>query len=108
MSVTVPAPLSTYFAAKNAFDIDGMLACFADTAVVRDEGENRTGLSSIRGWMEETTSKYRVSVVPLSVSDAGEDTVVTAKVSGTFPGSPVELTYRFGIVSDKIARLSIG
>jgi len=107
MSVVLSAPLASYFAAKNAFDVDGMLACFAQTAAVRDEGEDRIGLAVIRDWIENTTRKYRVSVRPTNVAQDDDATVVTAQVSGNFPGSPVELRYRFTVADGKIARLSI-
>ena len=58
--------------------------------------------------MEKTTSKYRVNVVPTAVRAEAGNTIVTAQVSGNFPGSPAELHYQFAIVDGKIARLSIG
>ncbi len=38
MSLGFPMPLSTYFEAKHAHDLDATLACFSDEALVRDEG----------------------------------------------------------------------
>jgi hypothetical protein len=34
--------------------------------------------------------------------------VVRAHVTGDFPGNPVDLTYRFTLVKNEIAMLSIG
>ena len=41
------------------------------------------------------------------VTRDGAQWVVTAGVSGNFPGSPVQLTYHFTLQEDKIARLLI-
>lgn len=89
MSPNLPMPLSTYFEGKNAHDVDAMLACFSDEASVRDEGRDMIGRAAIRKWMEETTRKYRVTVAPTGVGQADGRTIVTAQVSGTFPGSTI-------------------
>jgi ketosteroid isomerase-like protein len=107
MALALPTPLSKYFEAQNAHDLDAMLSVFADHASVRDEGEDITGRAAIRAWIEETTRKYRVTVTPAGVSLADGRTIVTAQVSGTFPGSPIKLNYRFMIVDEKISNLEI-
>jgi hypothetical protein len=38
----------------------------------------------------------------------GEKIVVVAEVSGTFPGSPIELRFNFTLRDDKIVTLAIG
>ena len=100
-------PLSTYFEGQNAHDVGAMLACFSDGALVRDEGREMLGRAAVRAWMEETTRKYQLTVRPIRVSKGDEETTVTVQVSGTFPGSPIELRYRFTTASSKIARLEI-
>jgi ketosteroid isomerase-like protein len=107
MSVAMPAPLAAYFAAKNRHDVDAMLAAFAETAVVEDEGQKRHGHAAIRAWIEETTRKYRDTVEITGVAEADGRTVVTGLVSGDFPGSPVELRFAFGLEGGRIARLKI-
>jgi hypothetical protein len=107
MSLSLPTPLPSYFAAQNAHDADAMLAAFADESSVRDEGQEMIGRAAIRGWMDETTRKYRITIAPIGVSQADGRTIVTVRISGTFPGSPIELRYRFTIVGGKIARLEI-
>jgi ketosteroid isomerase-like protein len=96
MRPILPNILDRYFAAQNAHDIDAMVACFAPDAVVRDEGENVVGTQAIRAWKIETSSKYRITAEPLKSHPEGDGTIVIVKVSGTFPGSPANLTYRFG------------
>jgi ketosteroid isomerase-like protein len=108
MSLDLPAPINAYYAAKNAHDIDAMLAPFADEAHVRDEGEDHRGHAAIRDWMEHTTRKYRVTATPEEVSKEGDKHIVRALVAGDFPGSPAHLTYRFTLAGDRITRLEIG
>ncbi len=88
--------LATYFAAQNAHEIDGPVACFADDAVVHDEGEDIAGIDAIRAWKQATSAKYQVTAEPIESEPEGEHTIVVARVSGNFPGSPANLTYRFG------------
>lgn len=108
MTVTLPRPLEDYFAAKNRHDIDGMLAPFSADATVRDEGETYQGPAAIRGWMEASTRKYRVTVeVAEATSDCGVWRIAGI-VSGNFPGSPATLHYAFTLASGHITRLEIG
>jgi len=108
MSVKLPQPLASYFAAKNRHDIDGMLAPFSSDAEVRDEGETHQGSAAIRDWMEATTRKYRVTVEVAGATVNGEAWRVAGIVSGNFPGSPATLHYHFTLTDDRIARLEIG
>lgn len=106
---TLPTTISSYFAAQNAHDVDAMISCFAPDAVVHDEGADMVGADAIRAWKEETSRKYRVTVEPLECREDGDKTVVVARATGTFPGSPVNLTYHFGIIEDgQIGVLEIG
>jgi hypothetical protein len=109
MKPDLPEILDRYFAAQNAHDIDAIVACFAPDARVRDEARDIVGTAAIRDWKVETGRKYRVSVAPLACRAEDGRTVVVAKVSGTFPGSPANLTYRFGFSTDgRIGALEIG
>jgi len=100
MKPDLPSILQRYFDAQNRHDIDAMVACFAPDASVLDEGRDFVGTEAIRSWMEETSGKYRIAIRPLETSREGDRTTVVARVSGTFDGSPTNLTYRFGIAVD--------
>lgn len=108
MQPILPPPIARYFEAQNGHDIDAMLAVFSNQASVHDEGHDAVGSVAIRDWMEETSRKYRVTVVPTGVDQAEAKTIVTALVSGTFPGSPIQLRYRFTVVGEQITDLGIG
>ncbi len=100
MNPHLPAILEHYFKAQNAHDIDTMVACFTPDAVVRDEGHTYSGSQAIRAWKIETSAKYRITATPLESRSEGDKTIVVVKVAGTFPGSPANLTYRFGFSAD--------
>jgi len=107
MSISLPDPISTYLKAKNAHDIDAMLAPFDEDATVKDEGREHHGRPAIRSWLEDVTRKYGVTLDVKEVTDANGTTVVSGLVSGNFPGSPVVLDYTFTLSGPTIARLEI-
>jgi ketosteroid isomerase-like protein len=107
MSDELPGPVAAYFEANKRFDLDAMLAPFAPDAVVVDEKRTYRGHDAIRAWIEEATLGARAVAIPRQVEGDGADRVVTAEVSGSFPGSPVTLGFRFGLTGDRIARLEI-
>jgi ketosteroid isomerase-like protein len=107
--MTLPGTLARYFEAQNAHDTDALVACFTPDAVVRDEGHDYVGTEAIRAWKIETSTKYRITAKPIDCRHEGDRTIVFATVSGTFPGSPVNLTYRFGLAADgRIVALEVG
>jgi hypothetical protein len=80
--------------------------CFTANATVRDEGRTMTGLKGIAAWRRETARKYHHTVEPVAAVRDGR-TVVSTKLSGHFPGSPVTLDFVFDLEGDKIASLEI-
>jgi len=107
MTTDLPKPIAAYIAGSNAHDADACAVCFTDDAVVRDEGRERLGTAAIREWKEEVTRKYWPTVDVLGFETAAGRTIVTGRVSGNFPGSPVELRYAFTLTGEKISRLEI-
>ena len=81
--------------------------CFAEKAVVYDEDEMHEGKERIRQWNETTNAKYRTVLEPIDFSQDGSKAILTAKVSGTFDGSPVLLDYHLEIIDDQITSLEI-
>ena len=107
MGPELPDILTRYFAAQNAHDIEAMTDCFAVDAHVHDEGEDHRGRAAIRAWIKETSEKYRVEVEPLELRREADLTVIVARVSGNFPGSPADLTFRFGLADGRVATLAV-
>lgn len=106
-SLEVPASLANYIEAANAGVTAAALASFSDSAVVQDEGAEHRGHAAIRDWIEETVGKYRFHVTPLAVRESGDHLVLHCRVSGSFPGSPVELDFDAVVSGEKISRLAI-
>lgn len=100
MSIHLPEPVAAYFA-TNSVD------CFAENAVVHDEGGTHQGRAAILEWKEETARKYSFTAKPLAVERENDKWIVSSRVSGNFPGSPVELKYAFRLSDDQIAELAI-
>ena len=108
MSLVLPKPIAAYFAAENSDDTEALLQCFAEHAVVRDEGQTIEGLAAIKQWHVEAKKKYHHTVQPIDAVERDGKTVVIGKVSGNLPNSPVTLDYIFGLEGEKIASLEIG
>jgi ketosteroid isomerase-like protein len=107
MAVTLPKSVAEYFAAANSDDADRVAACFAEDAVVRDEGREIHGRDAVRAWAEEVRRKYRFHAEVMTVEEAADRTVVTAHLTGDFPGNPVDLRYRFKLRGPEIIALEI-
>ncbi len=108
MAVELPKSIATYIAAENSGDPEALAACFAETAVVRDEQQTIEGLAAIKRWKVETSKKYRHVMEPLALTRKGDNVVVTNRLTGDFPGSPIELQFVFRLdPGDKIASLEI-
>ena len=107
MPISLIPIIQSYVDASNAHDVNSILACFADDVVVRDENATRRGKIDIERWASETIDKYKFHFRPLSAEHRTDETVVSIEVSGSFPGSPVTLDYRFSVVNEKISSLII-
>jgi hypothetical protein len=107
MSVELPAPIAGYIAAETAGETEGLGQFFADSAVVLDEGRTIKGLAAIKQWKAETKRKYHHTVAPLRSVQKDDTTTVTCRLTGDFPGSPVDLDFTFRVENDKITSLEI-
>src|SRR6267143_6774400 len=93
--VHLPPAIDLYVKAENAGDFESLSQCFAPDAIVRDEGRTYVGLAAIKKWKAETKKKYQHTVEPLAVAQRIGNTVLKAKLTGNFPGSPVTLEFSF-------------
>ena len=107
MSVDLPTPIAMYISAENRGDTEALAQCFAEHAVVRDEGQMIEGLIAIKQWKVETKKKYQHTIEPLTSTQKEGKIIVTNRLNGNFPGSPIELEFVFTLDGDKIASLEI-
>ena len=101
----VPTVVTAWVAAKNAHDVDGQLACFSPAAEVDDEDKVHRGTEQVRAWIERVTAAYALTVVPEGWDGDATGGVLTALVSGDFPGSPLTFRYHLGLDADRITNV---
>jgi hypothetical protein len=104
--IDLPSPIAAYFAADMS-DANAAAQCFSESAVVIDERREHRGRPAITRWKVEATAKYHYTSEPIAVDVSGPEVTVTARVTGDFPGSPVDLRYRFTLEGATIAMLEI-
>jgi hypothetical protein len=102
----LPEAVAAYFAADR-LDSEAVVRCFTREAVVTDENRTHAGIDAIKRWRAEVGAKYVYTSQPLSQSRDGNAIVVTSRLTGNFPGSPVDLRYTFTLERGKIASLEI-
>jgi len=103
----LPKPIALYIAAENSGDTNLLDQCFTEHAVVRDEGQTIEGLTAIKRWKAETKKKYQHTIEPLASTQKDDKTIVTNRLTGNFPGSPIELEFAFTLDGNKIVSLEI-
>jgi hypothetical protein len=106
MTLRLPKPVSAYFAA-DAVNGEAVSGCFAENAVVEDEGHTYNGRAEIKRWKEEASTKYQYTCEPLVHEDKGNKCVVTCRLTGNFPGSPVDLRFAFELAGEQIVSLRV-
>lgn len=103
----LPQSIAQFVETQNTFDSKAFTDCFTATAIVHDEGRTHNGKEEIRQWIEHANEAYQSSMEPLNYEESGSNGVLTAKVSGTFPGSPIVLQFHFGLKDDLIDSLKV-
>jgi SnoaL-like domain len=106
MALQLPKPIAIYFAAEKA-DPETFTRCFAEDAVVKDEGHTYIGVAAIKRWRTEAQAKYVYTSEPFASAQKAGKTIITSRLTGNFPGSPIDLRYFFTLDGDKITSLEI-
>src|SRR5713226_787320 len=106
MTLELPNPVAAFFTADKG-NSEGVSQCFTENAVVKDEGHTYNGRAAIKKWKADTSTKYQYTSEHLACERKDAMTVVTSRITGNFPGSPVNLRSFFELDGDKIASLKI-
>jgi hypothetical protein len=106
MTLTLPEPIAAYFAADRQ-NGEAVARCFTSDAIVKDEGRSHRGIAAIKRWKDEADAKFDYTVAPLSLEQKDSVSIVTCHLTGTFPGSPVDLRYFFRLERGKISSLEV-
>lgn len=103
----LPAPIQIYFEADQAAG-PAPVRAFAPDAVVADEGKTHIGHGAIAAWWDAAKTQYGHRAEPCEIREEQGLTLVRARVTGRFAGSPALLTFAFRLADDRIAALRIG
>jgi ketosteroid isomerase-like protein len=108
----LPPVICEYLAASDRGDDEAVAGCFAQDAVVVDEGRQWRGTAAIRRWRATVATAYQYAVQvtgaeALGQADGAERHDVHVHLEGNFPGGQVDLTDRFALRGGRIARLEI-
>ena len=102
----LPKPIANYFAADEG-GAEALSQCFTADAVVKDEGQTYNGLAAIKEWKARASEKYQYTNEPLALDQEDRKAVVTSRLTGNFPASPVNLRFFFELDGEKIKSLEI-
>ena len=104
-TLNLPQPIAKYFAAEH--NPESLAQCFKADAILKDDGHTYEGVETITAFLAAASVKYNATTVPFDMKDNDGFHVVRAKVTGNFPGSPANLSYRFGLERGLIDSLEI-
>lgn len=105
-TLRLPDPITAYFAADKQ-NPEALARCFTTHAVVKDEGHTYSDLDAIKAWKTAASAKYTYTSEPTALVQSDGCHIVTSRVEGNFPGSPVDLRYHFRLERGLIAALEI-
>src|SRR5579864_9680543 len=80
----LPPLVATYIEATNAFDLEGLLALFADDALVNDQLRDYWGKLAIRQWAAQDIVAQRLTMEVTTVIEHYGNFIITANVRGKF------------------------
>ncbi len=103
--------VAAYVEATNSFELERLLATFADDALVNDQLRDYWGKPSIREWAARDIIGQSLTMDVTNVVEHYGNFIVTAKVVGKFDmtGLPDPLVYAFYFTAhrDRIVQLII-
>lgn len=106
MHTELPPVIAAFFQSTNTREFADFLSLFTDEAHVTDEANDYYG-AQIADWIDRATADAKPTADVTGITRDSDQFVVTAQVSGNFPGSPVQLRYYFTLRDSKIATLLI-
>lgn len=103
----LPSPIAAYMQAVQANDTTAALHCFAPRAHVHDDGQHYSGRDEIGAWLTRTQQATPFTQEVTHAEPGTDETVVTLRVTGDFPGSPLSLRAHFRLYGGLIHDLRI-
>jgi hypothetical protein len=110
-SCPLPPLVATFVAATNGFDLERLVAAFADDALVNDQLRDYWGKRAIREWAKRDIVGERLTMAVTTIVEHYGNFIVTANVDGEFDkrGLPDPLVLAFYLTphGDQIVQLII-
>ena len=109
--VTLPPLITAYVEATNSFDLERLMATFAEDALVNDQLRDYWGKPAIREWAERDIIGERLTMNVTKVIKHYGNFIITANVDGNYDKrglpDPLVLAFYFSAQSDLIVQLII-
>ncbi len=105
--MNLPKVVADLVQAQHNYDSVAYANCFAEDAVVFDEGKTYTGRAEIKHWISRANENYKIVMKPISFEEKGTESILAADISGNFEGSPVVLNYHFEFIDGLVRSLKI-
>jgi hypothetical protein len=98
---SLPPLVAAFVEATNSFDLEQLLATFADDALVNDQLRDYWGKAAIRDWAERDIIGDRLTIAVTKIVSHYGNFIVTANVDGNFDkrGLPDPLVLAFYFTS---------
>jgi ketosteroid isomerase-like protein len=107
----LPPAVAAFVRSTNAGDLEGLLAVFAEDAMVNDDLQERWGKAAIRKWAEHEFIGERVSIFVVTCVEHHASVIVNAHVDGDFDQRglpyPLVLSFYFSCDDARIVQLII-
>jgi len=107
----LPTLVAAYVESTNSFDLERLLATFADDALVNDQLRDYWGKPAIRKWAERDIIGERLTMDVTEVIEHYGNFIVTASVDGKYDKrgmpDPLVLAFYFTPHGDRIVQLII-
>jgi hypothetical protein len=104
-------PVAAYVEATNSFNLEGLLALFADDALVNDQLRDYWRKPAIREWAARDIIGQSLTMDVTTVIEHYGNLIVTANVGGTFDMrgllDPLVHAFCFTVHGDRIIQLII-
>jgi hypothetical protein len=109
--IPLPPLVAAFVEATNSFDLDRLLATFADDALVNDQLCDYWGKAAIRDWAGRDIIGVRLTIAVTKVVSHYGNFIVTADVDGNFDKrglpEPLVLAFYFTPYHELIVQLII-
>ncbi|WP_134090274.1 nuclear transport factor 2 family protein [Olivibacter sp. XZL3] len=105
--MNLPKAVADLVKAQDNLDSTAYANCFREAAHVVDEGKTYAGRTAIKNWIEKANKEYKIVMKPIDFTTAAQNHILSAEISGKFPGSPITLKYHLELEEGLIKSLKI-